>query len=197
MTVNFHCGWEKWAEVSLEAGSVKKGRRRWWRNSESGKGSMVTAFPQTGDREENGNSTKPALEKIFYTKTHHLALRLCSLFPNNALQQLVPKITEHAKSGGKSWSCFLGTEKKGRGEKLADEKSISMTFFFLLVFNDLHSAKSSCIPNMWILTKLTYLLLKKLCLHPTQSRNHPRSDYFSWKSDETGEKSKFHLLEWK
>lgn len=36
-------------------------------------------------------------EKKYYTKTHHLALRLCSLFPNNTLLQLVPKITEHAK----------------------------------------------------------------------------------------------------
>jgi hypothetical protein len=54
---------------------------------------MVTEFPSRG--EKNGNKHKE--EEEYYTKTHHLALRLRSLFPNNALQQLVPKITEHAK----------------------------------------------------------------------------------------------------
>lgn len=70
---------------------------------------MVTAFPSNGEGGDREARMETALEKIFYTKTHHLALRLCSLFPNNALLQLVPKITEHAKSGGrKKLQSLLG-----------------------------------------------------------------------------------------
>lgn len=70
-------------------------------------------------------------KKKYYTKTHHLALRLCSLFPNNALWQLVPKITEHAKRTTKK-NSFLEAEME---KQLADEKRISMIFFLASRFS--------------------------------------------------------------
>jgi hypothetical protein len=83
------------------------------------------------------NNKKRTKRKKYYTKTHHPALRLCSSFPNNALQQLVPKITEHANSGdvekrGKGGKEKGEEKKSSRKKSLADGKCISMIFLFSL-----------------------------------------------------------------
>lgn len=90
---------KKWAEVSLSGEFsfpfLHPGKTE----------SMVTAFPSKPKGVERMATNTKEEEEKYYTKTHHLALRLCSSFPNNAPQQLVPKITEHANSedgkGGK------------------------------------------------------------------------------------------------
>lgn len=121
---------------------------------------MVTAFPSNWEGRmkttQRDRKRVARWSKKYYTKTHHLALRLCSLFPNNALQQLVPKITEHAKTEeGDDEDENVVFLKTRTSKKLADEKCISMI--------SLHSRFHDFlkfIPSMWILTKLTYLLLQ-------------------------------------
>lgn len=124
---------KKWAEVSL------KGKQK--KTLPSGKGSMVTAFPSHWDGEEwkqhkrMARATSARGGKKYYTKTHQLALRLCSLFPNNAprnwCQRSQSTQGEKRKENGrkKSSSSSRGKQNKDEKKKLADEKCISMIFF--------------------------------------------------------------------
>lgn len=219
--INKLCTWhwictvdKKWAEVSLREEETS------WRKKNLGKGSMVTAFPSKWDR-KNGNRRKdgwlqnlergrvrsPDSGQKYYKQTHHLALRFRILFPNNALWQLVPRITEHAKIYKKKrttsrkevtrFLILLPSKTWGR-ENSADVKCISMIHFFLC--SRFQASRESLFQACGFLTKLTYLLLQNNLLLSVVSISFPPSLIFLRlktgsfrKGDQKESKFRFHL----
>lgn len=189
MTVNSRCGWGKWAEVSSEAGCVRKRKetmtkKQWVRKRKHGNSISIRT-----EGVKNGNSTKPALEKKYFTqetiilRCDYVVYSLTMRFSNWCQR------SQSTQSRGRKKVAVASLDLENwEKKKLADGERISMTFFFPSRFQRFALHRVELYSKHVNSYKINLFTSGEKMSAPTSSRNRPRSDYSSWKSDETRER---------